>query len=854
MMIGSITGVNVDSAAVDALIENIIGAIQHRVATAYRLQAIAGTLDVPTTAPTIGSDDDARVFAFPPTIRTAAFLATLRPPNFRRLQENLELVQLPGLEEFESMAAVAREVPRYRGVSKLFKPRPVEGERVIDWMQSVDTAGIHALLREIDATLGSTEYGSFAGLDVLSHRRLIEDHLAQLTGWPISWVDAEQVERHREAVTSITAARQLERKLEEDVQKAADALCQQQAQRELNSTDISVLDRITDGRVRLGLLKRFTIPQLAAAETSELLRIDGVGEKTATQAIAAARSYSADVLNSQVPVINFQDKGPSTPYVVALAKLLVYRDKTVHVPPAPLQLEHVEPGTPVAIAGVNDLLSDSDFRQPPPDLTSSEAWNLYAIRAAEFHAYGDSAEQSSVPADIAERIADITLRGRIRGSLRGYQSFGAKFALAQQKVLIGDEMGLGKTLQALALLAHLQGEHEYSPSASAAHSLVVCPPSLRLNWSRELEKFTDLRAHVIHGPYKEAELEAWKQRGGVAIAGFPEVRGHKLAAAVEGIELDCLVVDEAHRTKNPRSQQSQGVRELTRSARYALYLTGTPLENRVAEFETLLGYLDPSMLPKLSSLRNNASEFKKAIARIYLRRNQEEVLGELPPMLEIEEWVEPKPAEVEIYEDAVRRSAFMDMRQAYSRPKSAKMERIHEIVDDGAEDGKTIIFSFFRSVVDELCTSLGKRAYGPIAGGVSFDNRQKAVDEFTAASAGAVLVCQITAASEGLNVQAAHRVILCEPQLNPAVEAQAIARAHRMGQVKTVEVHRLLTPESVDEKLFDMLASKRSLFDRFARDSVSADSMPEAMDVSESALVEEVIAAERARIGEAPRL
>ena len=117
-----------------------------------------------------------------------------------------------------------------------------------------------------------------------------------------------------------------------------------------------------------------------------------------------------------------------------------------------------------------------------------------------------------------------------------------------------------------------------------------------------------------------------------------------------------------------------------------------------------------------------------------------------------------------------------------------------------------------------------------------------------------MLVCQITAASEGLNIQAANRIVLFEPQLNPATEAQAIARAHRMGQVNTVEVHRLLTPHSVEERLMEMLDSKRALFDRFARDSVTADSTPEAVDVSEAKRIDQVIAAERERIGEAPRL
>ena len=349
--------------------------------------------------------------------------------------------------------------------------------------------------------------------------------------------------------------------------------------------------------------------------------------------------------------------------------------------------------------------------------------------------------------------------------------------------------------------------------------------------------------------------EAWTKRGGVAIAGFPEVRDNQQLTGPDSERpIDVLVVDEAHRAKNPKSQQSQGVQALTARAETCIYLTGTPLENRVAEFEALLGYLNPDISAELERVRGRASKFKKSVAHIYLRRNQSDVLAELPPLMEVEEWIEPKPEDIEKYQKAVQHGHFMEMRQAFSGPRSAKMERITELLDDGADGAKTIVFTYFRSVLNGLVSHLGDRAYGPIAGGVSHQERQKAVDEFTNAGPGAVLVCQITAASEGLNIQAASRVVIFEPQLNPAVEAQAIARAHRMGQIHTVEVHRLLTPKSVEEQLTAMLADKRALFERYARESEAAELNPEAMDISEAQLIKEVIAAERERIGEPERL
>jgi SNF2 family DNA or RNA helicase len=122
------------------------------------------------------------------------------------------------------------------------------------------------------------------------------------------------------------------------------------------------------------------------------------------------------------------------------------------------------------------------------------------------------------------------------------------------------------------------------------------------------------------------------------------------------------------------------------------------------------------------------------------------------------------------------------------------------------------------------------------------------VDQFSTAGNGAVLVSQIIAGGTGLNIQAASVVVICEPQLKPTTEWQAIARAHRMGQLESVQVHRLLSEEGVDLRVTEILAKKRELFDEFARISETADSAPEALDLSEADLAREVIAAERTRL------
>ncbi|GAA1135569.1 hypothetical protein GCM10009583_01610 [Ornithinicoccus hortensis] len=122
------------------------------------------------------------------------------------------------------------------------------------------------------------------------------------------------------------------------------------------------------------------------------------------------------------------------------------------------------------------------------------------------------------------------------------------------------------------------------------------------------------------------------------------------------------------------------------------------------------------------------------------------------------------------------------------------------------------------------------------------------IDRFSAAGHGAVLVAQVTAGGVGLNIQSASVVVICEPQLKPTMEAQAIARAHRMGQTRNVQVHRLLTENSVDERIRDILVEKKQLFEKFARESVIAKHAPDAVDVTDAELARLVVAAERERL------
>ncbi len=149
---------------------------------------------------------------------------------------------------------------------------------------------------------------------------------------------------------------------------------------------------------------------------------------------------------------------------------------------------------------------------------------------------------------------------------------------------------------------------------------------------------------------------------------------------------------------------------------------------------------------------------------------------------------------------------------------------------------------------DQVARALPGKVFGPLTGSVPAAARQVMVDQFSAAGHGAVLVSQIVAGDVGLNIQAASVVVICEPQLKPTTEWQAIARAHRMGQLESVQVHRLLSEEGIDQRVTEILARKRELFDEFARVSDTAGSAPEALDVSEADLARQIVASERQRL------
>jgi superfamily II DNA or RNA helicase len=675
------------------------------------------------------------------------------------------------------------------------------------------------------------------------------------------------------SIRTIERALSVESRFRDHALAAGEAVRKDEVRRLLAEMPVERLKDATRDRLRIGPLTDAGITTIQAVlDNGDYLEyLPGVGATTATRMWGAAQTLWQTTYDEMPVRVDIKNR---TSEATELLRRLGAWDAMLKIKGATSDLALAKALTPLAQAldeKVSHIIvlcrarSVAEFRQAveavarrarqianiPRASDSSDPWDDFLHRPADYFAMlaelgfiteDEQKTHGDLPEDIVEAIRELELDTQhLAVSLRGYQSFGAKFALVQRRVIIGDEMGLGKTVEALAALAHLR-------SRGFHHTLVICPAAVVTNWVREIQSKSALRPHRIHGPGRETAARNWIRNGGVAVTTF-ETLGWFENRILAVLDLGCVVVDEAHYIKNPAALRTQRVTRILNANDRAILMTGTPLENRIDEFRHLVGYIRPDLLVEVNEFAPR--RFRRQVAPAYLRRNQEDVLTELPELVEVDEWLPMSREDAAAYRNAVAAGNFMAMRQAALSQggKSEKMLRLVEIVEEAEDNGRrVIVFSHFRDVLDQVTRSLPGQVFGPLTGSVPATARQIIVDQFSTAGHGAVLVSQIIAGGVGLNIQAASVVVICEPQLKPTTEWQAIARAHRMGQLESVQVHRLLSEEGVDLRVTEILAKKRELFDEFARISDTADSAPEALDLSEADLAREVIAAERARL------
>jgi SNF2 family DNA or RNA helicase len=724
--------------------------------------------------------------------------------------------------------------------------------------------------------------------------------------------EVEQLTRQGQQLRKVAA------EAEAEVRRLIQAEKQRIALEELATQPIGRLRETAKG-LRLDALERAglrTLAQAATVSEQQLRLIPGVGEETARRVVAAARQVYVSAHESAKVRFSMEDKPARHAELLAALRRHETAQRAWRSQEASVTwLQQVVPPTlqaarparasglrrlfytsatksraAQAIGSLNALLADeraqrhaSTVRDALVDISRprspEQAWADYQANAAALlgvlgELTGDADHPGAygqLPRDLVIRVTtqplDLSL---MSANLRGYQAFGARFALAQRRVIVGDEMGLGKTLEALAVAAHL-GAHD------RRRVLVVCPASVVANWEVEVRRHTRLTPVVVYGLDRLRAYRVWQRTGGVAITTFHTAGALPPPASAP----DALIVDEAHYAKNPAARRSQAVRRWANDTELTVFLTGTPMENRVDEFRSLVDILQPPLARSLPSTAGlaGAAGFRRAVAPVYLRRNQADVLDELPPRIEALAWVNPTPADHSAYRRAVVRGNFMAMRRApfvAAAPanatsmskedieRSAKLDRLCDLVGEAAEEGlKVIVFSFFRDVLalvsQAVPVAVGAPVIGPLSGSTPPAVRQEMVDRMTATSGPAVLAAQIEAGGTGLNIQAASVVVLCEPQWKPTVEAQAIGRAHRMGQVRRVRVYRLIARHTADEHVLAILARKSQLFEHYAARSELKEVSPDAIDISDLQEVDKVVSeaeierliirAERKRMG-----
>jgi len=455
-----------------------------------------------------------------------------------------------------------------------------------------------------------------------------------------------------------------------------------------------------------------------------------------------------------------------------------------------------------------------------------------------------------------EGIAPLSEPTGFRGELRGYQRDGLGWFRFLREFGFGgclaDDMGLGKTVQVLALLVSRGTERGDAPRTS----LVVAPRSVVFNWLDEAKRFAPkLRTLDYTGTGRSAADLAMGDHD-LVLTTYGTLR--RDAATLSKISFDYVILDESQAIKNATSQAAKAARLL--SGRHRLALSGTPIENHLGELWSLFEFLNPGMLGKSPAFRtwtagagdaDDASRLAlaRAVKPFVLRRTKEKVTPELPERTEQTLWCDLGPVQRRLYDqlrDHYRSSllaqvsreglakskihvleALLRLRQAACHPglidkaragmESAKLdllvERVAEVLDEGH---KVLVFSQFTSLLALLQPRLG--ALGPIGtayldGATPAKQRAEAVTRFQDDESCRLFLLSLKAGGVGLNLTAAGYVFLLDPWWNPAVEAQAIDRAHRIGQSKPVIAYRLVARDTVEERILSLQEKKRALAD-----------------------------------------
>jgi len=490
---------------------------------------------------------------------------------------------------------------------------------------------------------------------------------------------------------------------------------------------------------------------------------------------------------------------------------------------------------------------------------SVNLWQLVGARSESLEAlerFGADPETIEAVRRMRERIASfeglprVPLPEGLTAELRPYQRHGLDFlaycSALGAGTLLADDMGLGKTVQALAWLLHLR-----SVEPGAGPSLVVCPASVVHNWAREAERFTPgLRVLMLTSGKERHELRKTIGEHDLVVTNYALLR--RDAEEWHKLELHAAILDEAQNIKNPDAVVTRAARELR--ARHRLALTGTPLENRALDLWSILSFANPGYLGNRAQFsarydRSEAPPHLRALlaARlrpILLRRTKAEVAPELPDRIEERVDCVLSRGQRQLYLAELRRSrrllqelardpdelkknritilaALTRLRQICCHPAlaggkpalgSGKFDTLFDLLEPLLAEGhKVLVFSQFVECLKLLSSEMRERGLPHHILTGQTTRRERVVAAFEQDPRASVFLISLKAGGTGLNLTSASYVVVFDPWWNPAVEAQAIDRTHRIGQTRTVIAYRLLTLGTIEEKIFELQQRKAQL-------------------------------------------
>lgn len=459
-----------------------------------------------------------------------------------------------------------------------------------------------------------------------------------------------------------------------------------------------------------------------------------------------------------------------------------------------------------------------------------------------------------------ERLTEKPIPPSLNADLRPYQRDGYNWLCFLYEHRLGgclaDDMGLGKTLQAISLLAAIKdGIFNDSFITNLPHMIIV-PPSLIFNWEQEIKRFAPkMKVFIYSGTDRNPDFTGYD----IIITSYGIVR--RDIEIFEGMNFHVIIFDEAQAIKNITAETTSAIRRL--KARFKIALTGTPIENHLGEYYSIIDLTLPGLLGDYKDFRRYIKSYEEEIINtiikrtspFVLRRTKEETLKELPPKIETEIFLELTPVQKGIYERTVKEvraeideayktmraerakivalTALLKLRQiclcpgllSEELPEEAPkievlLEQLQELLDEGHS---ALVFSQFTSFLDIVERHIKPDIpYVRLDGSTPVHKRKEIVKKFQESTSATVFLLSLKAGGQGLNLTRASYVFHLDPWWNPAVEAQATDRTHRIGQARTVTVTRFLMKHTIEEKMKLLKVRKQALYNAILNAKSSA--------------------------------